>query len=99
MRADDTAKVLEASKGKGFASLRDEALIRLYANTGAWLSEVGNLLIADVDLNTESVHFHGKGAVRAEDRPGVEPVPASTGHAQGCRSAEPVAGRPGARHP
>ncbi len=61
MRQDDTAKVLEACKGKGFANLRDEALIRLYANTGARLSEVGNLLVTDLDLNTESVHFHGKG--------------------------------------
>jgi site-specific recombinase XerD len=62
MREAETSKVLEACRGKGFASLRDEALIRLYANTGARLSEVGNLLVADVDLNTESVHFHGKGA-------------------------------------
>jgi len=62
MRADDTAKVLDACRGKGFASLRDEALIRLYANTGARLSEVGNLLVTDLDLNTESVHLHGKGA-------------------------------------
>jgi integrase/recombinase XerC len=62
MRQDDTAKVLDACKGKGFASLRDEALIRLYANTGARLSEVGNLLVSDLDMNTESVHFHGKGA-------------------------------------
>jgi integrase/recombinase XerC len=62
MREADTAKVLEACRGKGFASVRDEALIRLYANTGARLSEVGNLLITDLDLNTESVHFHGKGA-------------------------------------
>src|SRR5256885_15743977 len=58
----DTAKVLDACRGKGFVSLRDEALIRLYANTGARLSEVGKLLVADVDMNTESVHFHGKGA-------------------------------------
>jgi site-specific recombinase XerD len=58
----DTAKVLEACRGKGFVILRDEALIRLYANTGARLSEVGNLHMADVDLNTESVHFRGKGA-------------------------------------
>ena len=58
----DTAKVLEACRGKGFVGLRDEALIRLYANTGARLSEVGNLLVTDLDLNTESVHFHGKGA-------------------------------------
>ena len=62
MREADTAKVLEACRGKGFVSLRDEALIRLYANTGARLSEVGNLLVTDVDMNTESVHFHGKGA-------------------------------------
>jgi site-specific recombinase XerD len=61
MREAETSKVLEACRGKGFANLRDEALIRLYANTGARLSEVGNLLVADVDLNTESVHFHGKG--------------------------------------
>jgi site-specific recombinase XerD len=62
MRQDDTAKVLEACKGTGFANLRDEALIRLYANTGARPSEVGNLLVTDLDLNSESVHFHGKGA-------------------------------------
>jgi site-specific recombinase XerD len=31
-------------------------------NTGARLSEVGNLLLCDVDLDTESVHFNGKGA-------------------------------------
>src|SRR5919198_3439380 len=49
IRPDDTAKLLEACRGNGFASLRDEALIRLYANTGARLSEV-NLLVADLDL-------------------------------------------------
>src|SRR2546430_4640606 len=62
LREADTAKVLEACRGKGFVGLRDEALIRLYANTGARLSEVGRLLVVDVDMNTESVHFHGKGA-------------------------------------
>ena len=49
-------------KGSGFSNLRDEALIRLYANTGARLSEVGNLLIDDLDLTSESVHYRGKGA-------------------------------------
>jgi integrase/recombinase XerC len=62
MRDTDTAKLLQACRGKGFANLRDQALIRLYANTGARLSEVGKLLVTDLDLNTESVHFHGKGA-------------------------------------
>jgi integrase/recombinase XerC len=85
MREADTARVLEACRGSGFASLRDEALIRLYANTGARLSEVGNLLVADLDLNTESVHFHGKGAkdrrgtVRPKDRPGVVSLSAGAG--------------------
>ncbi|WP_344513224.1 tyrosine-type recombinase/integrase [Dactylosporangium maewongense] len=62
MRDDDTKKLLDACKGKAFVNLRDEALIRLYYNTGARLSEVGNLLLTDLDLNTESVRFHGKGA-------------------------------------
>ncbi|MGI5182322.1 tyrosine-type recombinase/integrase [Dactylosporangium sp. CA-152071] len=62
MRDDDTKKLLDACKGKSFVNLRDEALIRLYCNTGARLSEVGNLLLTDLDLNTESVRFHGKGA-------------------------------------
>ena len=62
LRSEDTTKVLDACRGKGFVGLRDEALIRLYANTGARLSEVGNLLVADLDMNTESVHLHGKGA-------------------------------------
>ncbi|GAA2216912.1 tyrosine-type recombinase/integrase [Micromonospora olivasterospora] len=30
---EDTGKLLDACKGKGFANLRDEALIRLYCNT------------------------------------------------------------------
>ena len=62
LHEDDTARLLAACKGKGFGGLRDEALIRLYAATGARLSEVGRLQVSDVDLATESVHFHGKGA-------------------------------------
>jgi site-specific recombinase XerD len=62
IRDEDTKKLLDACKGKTLPNLRDEALIRLYYNTGARLSEVGNLLVDDVDMNTESVHFHGKGA-------------------------------------
>ncbi|MDG9678943.1 tyrosine-type recombinase/integrase [Micromonospora sp. DH14] len=62
IRDEDTKKLLDACKGKTFPHLRDEAIIRLYYNTGARLSEVGNLLLDDVDLNTESVHYHGKSA-------------------------------------
>jgi site-specific recombinase XerD len=62
MGDSETKKLLEQCRGKGFVGLRDEALIRLYCNTGARLSEVGNLLLDDVDLNTESVRYRGKGA-------------------------------------
>jgi len=62
IRDDDTKKLLEACKGKGFVQLRDEAIIRLLYNTGARLSEVGNLTLDDLDLNSESVHVRGKGA-------------------------------------
>ena len=62
LRDEDTSLLLAACKGSGFVNLRDEALIRLYANTGARLSEVGNLLIDDLDLTSESVRYRGKGA-------------------------------------
>jgi site-specific recombinase XerD len=58
----DTKRLLDQCHGNSFAQLRDQALIRLYANTGARLSEVGNLGVDDVDLSTESVHFTGKGS-------------------------------------
>jgi integrase/recombinase XerC len=62
IRDGDTSKVLSTCKGKAFLQLRDEAIIRLYYNTGARLSEVGNLTLDDIDLTTESVHYHGKGS-------------------------------------
>lgn len=61
IRDDDTKKILSTCRSKGFLDLRDEAIIRLYYNTGARLSEVGNLTLDDVDLETDSVHYHGKG--------------------------------------
>jgi len=62
IRDEDTKKLLETCKGKTFIQLRDEAIIRLYYNTGARLSEVGNLAVGDVDLDLDSVHYHGKGS-------------------------------------
>ncbi|MEU7908355.1 tyrosine-type recombinase/integrase [Actinoplanes sp. NPDC049118] len=63
MRDEDTKKLLDFVRAKkDFSAIRDEALIRLYYNTGARLSEIGNLLLTDVDMNTQSVHLHGKGA-------------------------------------
>ncbi|GAA2611401.1 hypothetical protein GCM10010399_47810 [Dactylosporangium fulvum] len=62
IRDEDTKRLLDGCRGRSFVNLRDEALIRLYYSTGARLSEVGNLMLDDVDMNTESVRFHGKGS-------------------------------------
>ena len=62
IEGDVTSQLLEACTGKDFLSLRDQAIIRLFANTGARLSEVAQLTMDDVDLKTETVVFHGKGA-------------------------------------
>jgi integrase len=45
IRDDDTKKVIGTCRGKTFIQLRDEAIIRLYYNTGARLSEAGNLAL------------------------------------------------------
>jgi integrase/recombinase XerC len=100
----DTTKLLEACRGKEFANLRDEALIRLFANTGARLSEVGNLAVADVDLHTESVRFHGKGAKDRRVRLGPNTVRALSRYLRArdrhkgaeCRTC---GWRTGAQHP
>jgi integrase/recombinase XerC len=58
---DDTKRLLDITKGKTFMALRREVLdpAALY-NTGARLSEIGNLLLPDLDMKIESVHLHGK---------------------------------------
>ncbi|HEV3355898.1 MAG TPA: tyrosine-type recombinase/integrase [Pseudonocardiaceae bacterium] len=62
IRDADTKKLLDTCRSKEFIDLRDEAIIRLYYNTGARLSEVANLMVGDVDLDLDSVHYHGKGS-------------------------------------
>ncbi|CCH29342.1 Phage integrase family site specific recombinase [Saccharothrix espanaensis DSM 44229] len=61
IRDEDTGRVLATCKGKEFVHLRDEAIIRLYYNTGARLSEVGDLRLEDVDLDRDTVVYRGKG--------------------------------------
>jgi site-specific recombinase XerD len=62
IRDEDTKRLLDTCKGKDFVQVRDEAIIRTLANTGARLSEVANLQLGDVDLSLDTVRYHGKGA-------------------------------------
>ncbi|MBM2620400.1 tyrosine-type recombinase/integrase [Actinoplanes sp. LDG1-06] len=41
--------------------LRDQALVRMFYNTGGRSAEIGDLLVPDVDLDTDSVVLTGKG--------------------------------------
>lgn len=69
---EDTRALLEHCKGKDFLSLRDTAVIRLFSNTGARLSEIANLRVSDVDLTTDSVRLHGKGGKERRVRIGAK---------------------------
>jgi integrase/recombinase XerC len=54
-------KVLAGCAGRDLLSRRDTALIRLLWDTGARLSEVGMLTVADVDLTLDVIRVTGKG--------------------------------------
>lgn len=57
----DLSALLTACSGKGFAALRDTAVIRLLLATGGRRGEVAGLSTADVDLDSDQVRFFGKG--------------------------------------
>ncbi|OKJ98845.1 tyrosine-type recombinase/integrase [Amycolatopsis sp. CB00013] len=60
---DDLLKrVLETCKGKDFQSRRDTALVRIFFDTGARLSEIANLTLDDIDFNVDAVRVVGKGS-------------------------------------
>lgn len=65
--------LLKVCEGRDFRSRRDAALIRLFADTGAWLSEIANLAVTDVDFDAEVVQVLGKGR-----RPRAAPFGAKT---------------------
>ncbi|MDA3644407.1 tyrosine-type recombinase/integrase [Saccharopolyspora indica] len=93
IESEATTRLLEACKGKDFLSLRDEAIIRLFCNTGARLSEVANLKVDDVDLKTESVTFDGKGAKMRRVRIGARTARALSRYLR-ARAKRKAAGLP-----
>jgi site-specific recombinase XerD len=66
---DELRRLLRACEGRTFGDRRDAALVALYLDTGARLSEIANLRLADVDLESRSVQVLGKGR-----RPRVLPL-------------------------
>jgi integrase len=89
--ADETTRILQACKGRSFAQVRDEAIIRVLANTGARLSEVTGLGVGDVDLDLDTVCFHGKGAKDRRVRLGPRTARALSRYLR-ARASHPGAG-------
>jgi site-specific recombinase XerD len=58
---DELRALLKAADGNTFEQRRDLALLRVLIDTGARVSEIANLTIADVDLNTGTITVVGKG--------------------------------------
>lgn len=53
--------LLDACKGRGFAEVRDTAIIRVFIDTGARLSEVTDRELGDVDLDRRELRTITKG--------------------------------------
>jgi site-specific recombinase XerD len=58
----DLRALLKACEGQDFVARRDTAILRVFIDTGARLSEVANLKIADADLDAQTLTVIGKGS-------------------------------------
>jgi site-specific recombinase XerD len=72
----EMTRLLDTCTGKDFVSRRDNAIIRLFADTGMRLSELANLNLDEVDLHEQLAVVMGKGR-----RPRACPFGARTGQA------------------
>lgn len=73
---DALGKLVKACEGKSFENRRDTALLRLFIDSGARLSEIADRNLDDVDFDQEVVHVVGKGS-----RPRSCPFGPKTGEA------------------
>lgn len=62
LTVDELRALIAASKGQSFEPRRDEAIIRLFADTGIRLGEMTGLRVGDIDLNLAVAIVKGKGS-------------------------------------
>lgn len=60
LTTEQLQQLLKTVAGKGFAELRDRALILLWLDSGVRLSEAVNRTVDDVDLDMQVMHVMGK---------------------------------------
>jgi site-specific recombinase XerD len=94
LRPGETDLVLRACRrNTGFAEVRDQAIVRMLANTGARLSEVAGLRLADLDVDRDVVAFRGKGSKDRQVRIGPKTARAVSRYLR-ARSKHPGAALP-----
>lgn len=59
---DDVRALLKACEGNDFTARRDTAILRVFLDTGARLSEVADLRLPDLDLDDATMTVMGKGS-------------------------------------
>jgi site-specific recombinase XerD len=62
LTVDQLRALIAACRGKAFESVRDEAVIRLFADTGIRLGEMAGLGVGDIDLSLAVAVVRGKGS-------------------------------------
>lgn len=58
---DELVRLLGACKGPSFENRRDEAIIRLFVDTGMRAGELAGLRVVDIDRDRQVMHVVGKG--------------------------------------
>lgn len=90
---EEIAQLLDTCRGKTYSQRRDTAIIRLFLDTGARLSEIASLQLDHLDLKRDGILVHGKG-----DRQRFIPFGERTGQALSrylrTRSRHPAADLP-----
>jgi site-specific recombinase XerD len=71
---DDLRALIAACQGKEFADRRDEAMVRLFIDSGMLVGEMCGITLSDLDMRADHVTVHGKG-----DRIRILPFGAKTG--------------------
>jgi site-specific recombinase XerC len=59
--AEDVIAMLDTCKGTDFDDVRDDAVLRLFIDTGMRLAEMTNLTVNDIDLDERTAVVTGKG--------------------------------------
>ncbi len=73
---DGCERLIAACRGKEFADRRDEAIMRLFVDTGMRVSEMCGIGLDDLDMRADQVTIRGKG-----DRVRILPFGTKTGTA------------------